>query len=125
MIETLGSRNPSSPDFPLPAESAPASVRSPSLLERTCRAALHRALGGLQRARLTVRDADGATSFGSTAAADDPVATVTVLDPSFYTACALRGVVGAGEAWMDGAWQADDLTAVIRTMARNRAALEG
>jgi cyclopropane-fatty-acyl-phospholipid synthase len=36
----------------------------------------------------------------------------------------MRGVLGAAEAYVDGAWDADDLVAVIRIMARNRGATD-
>ena len=55
-------------------------------------------------------------------------ATVTVLDPHFYGEIAFGGSIGAGEAYMLGYWQADNLTDVIRIMAANQGvmdALEG
>jgi len=36
-----------------------------------------------------------------------------------------RGALGGSEAWLDRAWEADDLVAVIRILARNRDALAG
>jgi cyclopropane-fatty-acyl-phospholipid synthase len=119
--------SPSSPaaERLLSPRAAHGETRAPGLAERACRAALHRVLAGLRGARLTVRDAESTARFGSTAGIDDPAATVTVLDPSFYTACALRGVIGAGEAFMEGAWRTDDLVAVVRALARNREVLGG
>jgi len=47
-------------------------------------------------------------------------ATVHVRDPRFWTAVALGGSIGAAEAWAKGYWSADDLTTVVRILARNR-----
>jgi cyclopropane-fatty-acyl-phospholipid synthase len=55
-------------------------------------------------------------------------ATVTVNDAHFYGEMAFGGSIGAGEAYMLGYWQADNLTNVIRMMAANQSvmdALEG
>ena len=55
-------------------------------------------------------------------------ATVTVNDAHFYGEIAFGGSIGAGEAYMLGYWQADNLTNVIRIMAANQNvmdALEG
>ena len=55
-------------------------------------------------------------------------ATVNVLDSHFYGEIAFGGSIGAGEAYMLGYWQADNLTNVIRIMAANQGvmdALEG
>ncbi len=125
MIETMPTPTSTVPRAARAYTDESALCRRPTWYERAGRSALHRVLAGLDRARLTLQDADGAASFGAVAAADDPVATITVLDPSFYTSLLLRGAVGAGESWVEGAWQADDLTAVVRAMARNQQALSG
>ena len=55
-------------------------------------------------------------------------ATVTVMDAHFYGEMAFGGSIGAGEAYMLGYWQSDNLTNVIRIMAANQSvmdALEG
>jgi cyclopropane-fatty-acyl-phospholipid synthase len=80
-------------------------------------------LGSFEGASLTLRDGDGRIRFGDGVESKGPRAVVVVHDPAFYRACALRGVIGAAEAYMDGAWTSDDLTAAVRVMARNQAAL--
>lgn len=55
-------------------------------------------------------------------------ATVTVHDPVLWSDVLGRGLLGAGEAYMAGAWSADDLPTVIRIFLRNRklmSALDG
>ncbi|MEC9373675.1 MAG: cyclopropane-fatty-acyl-phospholipid synthase family protein, partial [Planctomycetota bacterium] len=47
-----------------------------------------------------------------------------IVDPRAWTAAALGGSLGAGEAYMEGWWECDDLTGLVRLLIRNRAALE-
>jgi cyclopropane-fatty-acyl-phospholipid synthase len=90
----------------------------------TWRRAVLGRLGQLQRGTLTVEDAGEVISFGRPAA-DGLAARVVVRRPGFWRRLALGGSVGAGESYADGDWDADDLTAVVRLLARNREALSG
>jgi cyclopropane-fatty-acyl-phospholipid synthase len=55
----------------------------------------------------------------------DLSARITVRDPRFWRRVALGGSLGAGEAYADGDWDTDDLTAVVRLLVRTGAAAEG
>ncbi|MCB1033302.1 MAG: SAM-dependent methyltransferase, partial [Acidobacteria bacterium] len=85
---------------------------------------LLRRLQHLRDGVLKVVDGPQERVFGEPAV-DGLEATLVVRHPSFYRRAALGGSIGAGEAYRDGLWQADDLTRVIRVLARNRDALEG
>ncbi len=102
------------------------STRPFTPLERLLRKHLLARLVQLQGCRLTLRDALGVTHFGDAAGTHgDPLeATITVRDPAFYRAVAAQGSTGAGEAFIDGAWQCDDLVALIRILVRNRDTLD-
>lgn len=50
----------------------------------------------------------------------DLSATVTVRDASFYRQLALGGSIGAAEAYIDGAWDCDDLPTLIRIFSADR-----
>jgi cyclopropane-fatty-acyl-phospholipid synthase len=50
----------------------------------------------------------------------DLKATVFVHHPRFYSRILFNGSIGAAEAYMEGLWSADDLTAVMRIMALNQ-----
>jgi len=95
----------------------------PGWIDRFARAAVLRRLDGIRGAALALRDHEGERLLG------DPDASlrakVEVLHPAFWSAVAFRGSVGAGEAWIDGQWTSDDLTAVVRALVRNRAVLDG
>jgi cyclopropane-fatty-acyl-phospholipid synthase len=51
-------------------------------------------------------------------------AAVHVFDPAFYADVAVGGAVGAGESYVLGRWGSSDLTAALRILARNRAAMD-
>ena len=81
--------------------------------------ALARALTGIERGTLIIEDGDASLRFG----AGEPRAKVTVRRPSFYRRVALGGTVGAGEAYMDGDWDCDDLVGLMRTLLANAPAM--
>lgn len=54
-----------------------------------------------------------------------PLAAVHVRDERFWRAVALRGSIGAGEAYAKGWWTSEDPVAVVRLFVRNRSALAG
>jgi cyclopropane-fatty-acyl-phospholipid synthase len=80
---------------------------------------IHAALRHLAHGSLRLRDGGTERIFGQGA----PAVTVTVHRPRFYRRLALGGSVGAGEAYMDGDWDSDDLVGVVRLLAANRAAM--
>lgn len=88
---------------------------------------MHAALSKINCGRLTIRDPDGSTaSFGqlSSLKTNDVLdVTIYVRDARFYSACASRGSIGAGESYVDGMWDCDRLTDLVRLMALNRGSL--
>jgi cyclopropane-fatty-acyl-phospholipid synthase len=84
--------------------------------------AFHSRMTCLHRGRLRVYDGVEVTDFGDPNA---PPVELVVHDRRFYTALALGGAVGSGEAYASGWWSTDDLTGVVQLMLRNRDALEG
>lgn len=89
---------------------------SPSLLERAVRARL----ATLRHGGLTLVADGRRVVYGEAGALQ---AEVEVRDPAFFRAIALRGSIGAGEAWIAGHWTSPDPVAVVRLMVRNREAL--
>lgn len=51
-------------------------------------------------------------------------ARISVLDPRFFSEIAFGGTIGAGEAYIQGYWQCEDLVALVRLILRNRAVME-
>jgi cyclopropane-fatty-acyl-phospholipid synthase len=92
---------------------------------RILRAQLLRRLAPLAHGRIVLRDALGVVELGAMGNAGDMDVHVDVASPSFYFAVAANGSVGAGEAYIEGAWRADDLVGLVRLLVRNRDLLDG
>lgn len=76
-------------------------------------------LRGLQSGALVITDAVGEAVAGNPDGALGPQH-LTIHDPSFYNALASSGAVGAGEAYVAGKWDTEDLVAVLQLMVRDR-----
>ncbi|HOX70444.1 cyclopropane-fatty-acyl-phospholipid synthase family protein [Dokdonella sp.] len=83
-------------------------------------------LRGLRDCRITIEEGNGTHVLGTPAgmASDTLVAHVRIHDSSFYRQVGLYGSVGAGEAYMDGLWDCDDLVVLTRILVRNRDRLD-
>ena len=108
----------------IPADAAQEAERLPALT-RAARALL---LGQLRKIRT---GACGSSTASATAASASITAerpfdvTIRVRDPRFYSDAVFAGTVGAGEAYINGHWQCDDLTALVRLMVVNRELMNG
>lgn len=94
------------------------------LAARLGRAGLLRALSRLQHGEIRLVDADMERRFGRLSERCALSVTLRVLDARFYAKAAFGGSVGAGEAYIQGYWSCDDLTALVRIMVVNREALK-
>lgn len=104
---------------PLPRQ-ASAPRAKPAFFERALCARLEQ----LAHGRLVLEWRGARATFG-TVAAGELEAEVHVLDERFFAATALRGSVGAGEAYARGWWTSPAPATVVRLFVRNRAALTG
>lgn len=99
-------------------------VRAPGksgALTALARGAVLSRLAGLDAGGLVLHESGKSWRFGD---GGDEVR-VEVLHPAFWGDVAFGGSVGAGEAYMDGAWRCDDLVGLMRLLLRNRAVLDG
>jgi cyclopropane-fatty-acyl-phospholipid synthase len=96
-----------------------------SLTQRLARSALCAALSRLEHGELRLIDGDGEYRFGRRDPHCRLTTTLRVTDPRFYPDTAFGGSLGAGETYIRGYWNCDDLTALIRIMVRNREAMSG
>ena len=94
------------------------SAKQPGLLTTAARNALFKNLGALSRGALTVAEGDARRTFGDPRAALH--ATLRIRDAAFYRHVAFGGSIGIAEAYMDGLWDCDDLTSLVRIMVLNR-----
>lgn len=81
-------------------------------------------LNKLQKGQLIIRDAGQEYVFGNEPDNHEFSATITVNSSRFYGDLAFGGSIGAGEAWMQGYWDCDDLVKLVRLMVRNRQLLD-
>ena len=86
----------------------------PSLPTRLARRLVFERLAGLSRSRLVIEEPTGTRTFGPPEA---PTFVVRVHDPEAWLRMALGGSLGAGEAYVEGLWDADDLVGVVCALA--------
>jgi cyclopropane-fatty-acyl-phospholipid synthase len=91
--------------------------------DRLLRARLIERLAALRGGAVVIDDAYGTERVGE-AGDGVPVVRLRVRDAGLYRALATHGSVGAGEAYMDGLWDCDDLVGLVRLLARNRDLLD-
>jgi cyclopropane-fatty-acyl-phospholipid synthase len=102
--------------------SAPLKVKKrAAFLQKFAKAQVLSKLKKLTQGHLTLIDGDERYQFGKVGSL---AATITVNDAHFYGEVAFGGSIGAGEAYMLGYWQADNLTNVIRLFAANQSIMD-
>ncbi|HYM86303.1 MAG TPA: class I SAM-dependent methyltransferase, partial [Pseudoxanthomonas sp.] len=96
------------------------------MVEKILRKRLLKTLGGLRDCRLVIEENGETTVLGVPAATGSGTlqAHLRIHDPGFYRMAAINGSVGAGEAYMEGLWDCDDLVALVRILVRNRDRLD-
>ena len=81
-------------------------------------------LAQMREAAITVVEPTGRTVVGIAEGADVLRVTLTIRDGETWQRIALGGTVGAAEAYMDGQWDASDLTTLVRILVRNRGVMD-
>lgn len=108
---------------PPDATAAAAAPTAPTFVQRLLRGGVLRALAGLRSGGLRVCDALGEARRGDAAGPFGELP-LEVADPSFWSAVAARGSLGAGEAYVRGQWRTRDLVALLRLFVRDRDVLQ-
>ncbi|MDX1538658.1 cyclopropane-fatty-acyl-phospholipid synthase family protein [Arsukibacterium sp.] len=85
--------------------------------DRLCRKFTLSFLGQLKQGDITLIEGEQRFQLGE--AGSNLKVTLTVLDPAFYQKLVLAGSVGGGEAYIEGYWRCDNLTALVRIFGRN------
>jgi cyclopropane-fatty-acyl-phospholipid synthase len=85
--------------------------------DRVARSAMFKVLSRVKGGRVTLRESEGATTFGSPGG-DGLDVVVEVHSNHFYTAF-FRGSLGLAESYRDREWDCDDLVGLTRIGARN------
>ncbi|HFK2920023.1 TPA: class I SAM-dependent methyltransferase [Stenotrophomonas maltophilia] len=95
----------------------------PGALDTFLRRRLLAQLAPMRGGCLCVRDALGEVRLGEADAALR--VTLHIDDPAFFRRVAAQGSVGAGESYILGEWQCDDLVGLVQLLVRNRDLLDG
>ena len=93
---------------------------SRSVLARLARAALLSRLRRIRYGRLRIIDGECVDTFGDVSNEGPYDVCIVVRDQGFYADAVFAGTTGAGEGYMDGRWECDKLTDLVRLMVRNR-----
>jgi cyclopropane-fatty-acyl-phospholipid synthase len=95
----------------------------PTAMQRFIMKVIESLLEGIERGRLELLLSDGSThSFGKEFGSLQSER-ILVNDYDFFTRIAFHGDIGLGEAYMDGLWDSDDLTGVLKLLIENRKAI--
>jgi cyclopropane-fatty-acyl-phospholipid synthase len=97
----------------------------PYFLDGFAERAVRTRLAALRHGQLTVVDDAGQHHYGQRTERCRLSATVHLHDSRFWSELAFGGSIAAGEAYMQGYWSANDLTALVRILLQNRDVLDG
>ena len=95
-----------------------------SALEKLAKRAVLSRLARIEHGMLVLEDGFTETRFGGATSRCALAASVRVHDPRFYSELAFGGSIGAGEAYMQGYWSSDDITAVMQVLLNNLAVVD-
>jgi len=90
---------------------------------RFARRLVHKMLAGLRHGHLILHDSGATFTFGH--GESELVAHVYIHSQSVYRRIVLNGSIGAGEAYIEKLWDADDLTILVRILVANMEVLDG
>ena len=99
----------------------------PRRLDRLAKHILIKRLEHLQHGTLQLIEGESSHSFGSKStdsSLEDIALTLVVNNSAFYGEVVFGGSIGAGEAYMQGYFECDNLTKLIRLMVRNQSLLD-
>ena len=99
-------------------------IRTPGVLDGLARRMVLKQLGRLEAGSLELVEGDYSITFGEEEQVAELSTKIEVTDGAFYSDIAFGGSVGAGEAYMRGAWQCEDLVSLVRILLRNRHVLD-
>jgi len=106
----------------IPSEGPALSELKERKLDRIARRSVFSLLTKLKHGRITIVEGNHRHRFGEKSGTSSLKAEVRVQHSQFYSRILFGGSIGAAEAYMEGLWSADDLTALMRIVALNRQA---
>jgi len=107
------------------SEPLPRLASVPFLVDRWCRRLALQRLARLRGGQIRLVDGREEQCLGAADGQASEAIRLDVHDPRFYRRLVGGGSVGAGESYIDGDWDVDDLTGLVRLMARNQQTTDG
>jgi cyclopropane-fatty-acyl-phospholipid synthase len=102
----------------------PGITPKPHFLDGVAERAVRARLAGIHDGQVTIVHNSDHQRYGQRTERCPLGVTVQVHDPRFWSELAFGGSIGAGEAYMQGYWSANDLTALVRILLQNREVLD-
>ena len=96
----------------------------PGVFSSLARKLVIKQLERLEFGCINLIDGDDSHRFGQTPNEASLTANIDVIDSSFYADIAYGGSIGAGEAYMNGSWQCENLVSLVRILLQNRHVLD-
>lgn len=96
---------------------------SPGWIDRTARALALKTLSHIRHGQIVIQDPLGTFTFGEPST-DQMGCTLQVHSLSLYRTLIRGGSLGAAEAYLEGQWSCDNLTALVRILCRNMSQLD-
>ena len=93
--------------------------RQAGVVKEYAKSLLLASLGNLRHGELILNEKDDQYVFGQQDDIFPKTVTVTVTDADFYTRVLMYGEIGAGEAYINGYWECDDLTLMVELFLCN------
>jgi cyclopropane-fatty-acyl-phospholipid synthase len=101
-----------------------ATATKPGFLDGVARRLVLKQLGRLETGCVQLVEDGFEITFGQPRTEAGLFAKIEVMHSSFYADIAFAGSIGAGEAYMRGAWQCEQLVSLVRILLRNRSVLD-
>lgn len=96
-------------------------LHHPGFLHRFAKPLLLKMITGLRYGSITIKEDDQTITYGTDSSLH---AAITIHDPAAYTRILIGGSIGAGESYIDGLWEADNLTSLVRIIVLNMEMLD-
>jgi len=112
-------------DITMPQYIRPGSTPKPRFLDRMAKNIMLSKLASLKHGEVHIIDSDETHHFGTQSERCSQSVQIKVRHSAFYSDIVFGGSIGAGEAYMAGFWDVDDLTGLIRIFAINQDLMDG
>ena len=101
-----------------------AATSKPGVFSGLAKTILLKQLERLEYGCINLTDGQDSNRFGQTSEEAELTSNIDVINRSFYADIVFGGTIGAGEAYMNGSWQCENLVNLVRILLQNRHVLD-